>query len=244
MFPRPCRHRGFNRVEAIACLAMSFIALCIIGCGLNSSREAANRITCTNNLRMLGIALHTYHDSNNRFPTEAGAEFSFYKALPTYLEQASAPDDAPIKEFLCPTRRNPTIAPGKRDYGYAASNGAGTAGTSVLDAPDGVTLNSITNMNGTPQTLLLSHLWLDPTHYNGGDPTDQGWATKNNSRAFNNVAKPDADATGSNQYIGGPHPNIIPSLFADAHVANMPYGFPQWAQVWAWTNNKPIQGLP
>ncbi|MBL8795380.1 MAG: DUF1559 domain-containing protein [Planctomycetia bacterium] len=244
MLPRPRRRCGFNRVEAITCLAMSCIALCIIGCGLSSSREAANRISCTNNLRMLGIALHTYHDAQNRFPTEAGANPSFYKPLLPYLEQANAPDNAPIKEFLCPTRRNPAMAPGKRDYGYAASNGAGTAGTSVLDSPDGVTLNSITSMNGTPQTLLLSHLWLDPQNYAGGDPTDLGWATKNNSRSFNNVAKPDGDATGSPQYLGGPHPNITPSLFADAHVANMPYGFAQWAQAWAWTNTKPIQGLP
>ena len=194
-------------------------------------------------LRQLGIALHTVQDAKGRLPTEHGSHPSFYKPLLPYMEQAGAEDNRPIKEFLCPSRRG-IVAGAKRDYGYAASNGGASAGASVLDHPDGVTLSEITNKNGTTNTLLLSHLWLDPQHYNGGDPTDLGWATKNNSRTINNSAKPDADATGSIQYIGGPHPNVCPSLFADAHAANMPYTFAQWAQAWAWTNTQPIQGLP
>lgn len=243
LYHRGLRRRGINRVEAAAAGALSCVALCLMSCGMLSSRNSADRIVCVNNLRQLGIALHTVHDAQGRFPTESGAHPSFYKPVLPYMEQAGAEDNRPIKEFLCPSRRNPTTAPGKRDYGYAASNGGGSAGASVLDPPDGVTLGEIANKNGTANTLLLSHLWLDPQHYNGGDPTDLGWATKNNSRTINNAAKPDADTTGSIQYIGGPHPNVCPSLFADAHVANLPYTFAQWAQAWAWTNTEPIQGL-
>jgi hypothetical protein len=237
------RRRGINRVEAAAAVALSCIALCLMSCGVLSSRNSADRIVCVNNLRQLGIALHSVQDAKGRFPTEHGSHPSFYKPVLPYMEQAGAEDNRPIEEFLCPSRRNPTTAPGKRDYGYASS-GDGIAGASVLGTPEGLTLDDVTNKNGTSNILLLSHLWLDPKHYSGGDPTDLGWATKNNRRLINNAAKPDSDATGSNQYIGGPHPDTIPSLFADAHVANLPYTFAQWPQIWAWAIKEPDMNLP
>lgn len=236
--------RPWNRVETAAAVALSCTALGLLSCGVFSSQQAAQQITCINNLRQLGIAMHTYCDASNRLVTESGTNPSFYKVMLPYLEQVGAEDDRPIPVYLCPSRRNPTTAPGKRDYGYAASNGAGSAGASVLDSQEGVTLNDITNKNGSSQTLLLSHVWLDPKTYTGGDPTDLGWATKNNSRSINHQVKQDTDATGTNQYIGGPHPNVLPSLFADAHVANMPYTYAQWAQIWAWNNTTPITNLP
>jgi prepilin-type processing-associated H-X9-DG protein len=128
----------------------------------------------------------------------------------------------------------------KRDYGYASSSGTGSAGQSILDTPEGATLTAIRSKNGTTNTLMLSHLWMSPTHYAGGDPTDLGWQAGNNSRSINDTAKQDSDSTGSTSHIGGPHPNALPCLFADGHIQDVPYDFAYWARMWAWDNTKPF----
>ncbi len=38
---------------------------------VQAAREAARRAQCTNNLKQLGLAIHSYHDSNRQFPMGA-----------------------------------------------------------------------------------------------------------------------------------------------------------------------------
>jgi hypothetical protein len=243
-------HRpGVQRVDMAVGVLISFTAVCLLGCGLGSGSSAGRRIECSNNLRQIGIALHEAHDKNERFPTESGSQPSFYKTILPFLDQTdpavakavAGDQQAAIKLFLCPSRHTPANAVGKRDYGYAASNGTGSVGTSILDDPKGGELTPISNANGTAKTLLLAHVWMAPkTYTNGSDTTDLGWATKNNSRSINNAVKEDSDPSGSTAYIGGPHPHALPCLFADCHVQAIPYGFTQWAEMWAWDNKKPL----
>jgi hypothetical protein len=139
---------------------------------------------------------------------------------------------------VCPSRRNWLSVRAKRDFGYAATSGTGSAGKSILDTPGGTNDTEITNHNGTSNTLLLAHVWMDPKNYGGGDPTDLGWSTKNNSRSINDTAIEDWDSSGSTNHIGGPH-RALPCLFADGHIENLPYVpyvSAPWARLWAWDN--------
>ncbi|OAI47062.1 hypothetical protein AYO44_10320 [Planctomycetaceae bacterium SCGC AG-212-F19] len=205
------------------------------------------RIECTNNLKQLALAFHTYHDKHNRFPTENRANPSFYLSVLPIVEDAMLVPQAqqgdhskPIRLFMCTPRRLPKEAPGKRDYGYAASTGASSAGTSILDAPTPVTIDQISKANGTSNTVILSHVWMAPKYYSGGDPTDIGWATKNNSRSFNHLAFRDTDPSGTTGHTGSVHPNGMPTAFADGHVQFIPYAWEFWAKAWAYTNTQPI----
>jgi hypothetical protein len=220
-------------------LVLTAIAGAVIGvplCGLAIARERAKRIECTNNLRQLALACHIYHDTNGVLPSEKGVTPpGFYNVLIVYICCSSGPPNVPIKLFLCPARRTITTAPGMHDYAYAATNGFGSLGKSILDTSAGTTLAAIEAKAGMANTLLLSHRWMDPRTYAGGDPTDIGWETAfNNSRSINDTTKHDQDTSGSIYHIGSPHPQAMPSAFADAHVQDIPYEYAHWAELWAW----------
>ncbi|HCK52782.1 MAG TPA: prepilin-type cleavage/methylation domain-containing protein, partial [Planctomycetaceae bacterium] len=56
------RRRGLTLVEFLVVIVIIVVLLTILFPAIHSSRVAARRVECQNNLRQLGLALHNYHD--------------------------------------------------------------------------------------------------------------------------------------------------------------------------------------
>jgi prepilin-type N-terminal cleavage/methylation domain-containing protein len=86
--------RGFTLIELIVVIVLIAVLVALLLPATRTVRRAATRVSCQNNLKQLGIAVHSYHDTREHLPpgTAAGTNLppdrrlSLHAILLPYIE--------------------------------------------------------------------------------------------------------------------------------------------------------------
>ena len=230
------RTGGFTLIELIVVIAAVSILLGLLLIALQAARAAAERLSCSNNLRQIGVAAHSYHSLAERFPPGAveprplwrnGRQFAWSALLLPQLELVSVADRIDFRKpfdhavngqaaavfvpvFLCPsTPRSSPLHKGRGACDYGGIFGERIS--SPNEPPKGVMLFDrgmrIEEIrDGTSNTLMISE---------DADFPDGQWI---NGRNVFDQAFPINRAPSFENDIRSRHPHGANGLFADGSV--------------------------
>ena len=161
--------RAFTLVELLVVIAIIGVLVALLLPAVQSAREAARRMQCSNNVKQLGLGIHNFHDTYTLFPfnyhligVNAWEAASAHVAILPYIEQAN----------VFSQMRFPTTSKAGQALGTTPETAQGDASmwSTSWNGPMNTRLKAFLCPSSTKHPTRAQVAW-------GGPGSNYGWST-------------------------------------------------------------------
>jgi prepilin-type N-terminal cleavage/methylation domain-containing protein/prepilin-type processing-associated H-X9-DG protein len=146
---------GFTLIELLVVIAIIAVLVGLLLPAVQKVREAANRLSCQNNLKQIGLAVHNFHDTYGHFPTGGADWWSGVSYKPDLTPYAGQQQTAGWNYQILPYIEQDAL------WRLYDTNSDASNIKAIVPTPTNIAAGFVSNTMGN-STYSQQYHWLNP----------------------------------------------------------------------------------